>query len=339
MRVHFDHDPVGARGYRGAGHGDHLVAQPGTMRRVGDDRQVRELVHHRDGREVEEVAGRRVEAADAALAQNHVVVPLGQEVLGGQEELLDRRRQAALQEHRLPGAAGRLEEREVLHVARADLDDVRDFPYGPHAFGVHRLRADQEARLFARFGQKPQSGSPQALERIGRGAGLPGAAAEDHGASLLHLAGRLEDLALGLDGARPRDGRDLRAAHGDAAREANHGVLLLPLAAHLFVGLGDVDDVLHPRQRFQTRCVHAAVVPHQADGGALGAGHGAGLVAHFLDHRDDALDLGVRGAAPHHDQHCEVPPMVKRSPSRAAVTGPPKRVPAARAGSEVSTGG
>src|SRR5207247_9202653 len=119
-------------------------------------------------------------------------------------------------------------------------------------------RADQEARLFARFGPKPQSGSPQALERIRRGAGLPGAAAEDHGASLLHLAGRLEDLALGLDGARPRDGRDLGAAECDAAREANHGVLTLPLAAHLLVGLGDVDDVLHPRRRFPTRALPPA---------------------------------------------------------------------------------
>ena len=58
-----------------------------------------------------------------------------------------------------------------------------------------------------------------------------------------------------------------------------------------------------------------------------------------------AYALGARylgiccGAMPHHDEHDYFPPMVNRSPSRAAVMGPEKRVAAPLAGSEVSTGG
>src|SRR5207253_10877639 len=90
---------------------------------------------------------------------------------------------------------------------------------------------------------------------------------------------------------------------------------------------------------FQARGVDPSVVPDQADRGALRARHGPGLVPHLLDHRDDAPDLRLGRAVTHHDQHRYFPPMVNRSPSRAAVTRPVNRVPAARAGSEVSTGG
>ena len=40
--VHLDDDAVGAGGDRGARHRRHLVAEPGAVARVGDDRQVRE---------------------------------------------------------------------------------------------------------------------------------------------------------------------------------------------------------------------------------------------------------------------------------------------------------
>src|SRR4029077_4318860 len=109
------------------------------------------------------------------------------------------------------------------------------------------------------------------------------------------------------------------------------------------VRLGDVDDVLHAGKAFEPRGVHASVVAHEAHGGALRAWHGAGLIAHLLDYGDDAADFGFRGAVSHHDEHRYLPPppppMVNRSPSGGAVIGPVTRVPAARAGSEVSTGG
>src|SRR3989454_5279453 len=138
---------------------------------------------------------------------------------------------------------------------------------------------------------------------------------------------------------RARDGDDVGAAHGHAAGKAHDGVLRFPLPAHLLVWLGDVDDVLNAGKPFQARGVDPSVVPDQADRGALRPRHGPGLVPHLLDHRDDAPDLRLGRAVTHHDQHRYFPPMVNRSPSRAAVTRPVNRVPAARAGSEVSTGG
>src|SRR3989454_9846165 len=125
----------------------------------------------------------------------------------------------------------------------------------------------------------------------------------------------------------------------DALPISHDGVLRFPLPAHLLVWLGDVDDVLNAGKPFQARGVDPSVVPDQADRGALRPRHRPGLVPHLLDHRDDAPDLRLGRAVTHHDQHRYFPPMVNRSPSRAAVTRPVNRVPAARAGSEVSTGG
>ena len=82
------------------------------------------MVQHRHGVEVEGVAGAGLEGADAALAQDDVVVALAHDVLGGHEQLIDRSGHAALKQDRSLGLADLFEQREVLGVAGANLHDV-----------------------------------------------------------------------------------------------------------------------------------------------------------------------------------------------------------------------
>ena len=77
----------------------------------------------------------------------------------------------------------------------------------------------------------------------------------------------------------------------------------LPLARHLLVGLGDVEDFLDAGQRGQPRAVHPAVVADEADRRALLARHRPRLVAHLLDGGHDGLDLLLGRAVAHDDQH------------------------------------
>src|SRR5215207_9399211 len=119
-RVNLDDDAVGAgRGRRERQRLDER-ALAGRVARVDHDRQVRQLAQHRHGHQVEGEAVARLVGADAALAQHHLLVALLQDVLRRHEELLERRRQAALQEHRLARAAHLGEQRVVLHVAGAE---------------------------------------------------------------------------------------------------------------------------------------------------------------------------------------------------------------------------
>ena len=143
--VHFHQQPVGARGHRGARHGRHLVAAPGAVRRVGHDRQVRQLLHHRDGGDVHGVARVGFEGADAALAQDHFVIAAGQNVFRRKQQLFDGRRDAALQQHRLALLAQFAQQIEVLHVARAHLQDVGVLRHQRNLRLVHHLADHQQA--------------------------------------------------------------------------------------------------------------------------------------------------------------------------------------------------
>jgi hypothetical protein len=125
--VDLDEDAVGARGNRGAGHGQHAVALAGAVAGINQNRQVAHPLDGGNDAQVEGVAGVVGKGAHAALAEDHLVVALAHHVLGGHQKLIQSGREAALDHHRLAQLAGALEQREVLHVARADLHHVGPF--------------------------------------------------------------------------------------------------------------------------------------------------------------------------------------------------------------------
>ena len=91
------------------------------------------------------------EGADAALAEDDVVIPARHDVLGGHEPFLERRRHAALEQHGLLRFRHALEQTEVLHVARADLNDVGGFFHRLGVVCVHQLGDDADAGALARL--------------------------------------------------------------------------------------------------------------------------------------------------------------------------------------------
>ena len=192
-------------------------------------------------------------------------VALGEDVLGGEEELLHRGGHAALEEDRLARAAGAAQEREVLHVARADLHDVGVLgdqvrrPRGRCASVTTAIPVSSRARA-----SSLQALLAHPLEGVGGGAGLEGAAAQDGGAGVAQPVRDLQDLRLRLHGAGARHDHDLAAADPRAVRELDDGGLLAPLARDLLVGLRDVDDLHHAREGLQAARVHLAVVADQA---------------------------------------------------------------------------
>jgi len=56
---------------------------------VDDDRQVGQLPHQRDRVQVQGEPGRGLEGPDPPLAEHHAAIALGEDVLGGQQPLLD----------------------------------------------------------------------------------------------------------------------------------------------------------------------------------------------------------------------------------------------------------
>src|SRR4051812_7199982 len=182
-----DLDDDAVRADRGGGSAERLdeAAVAGGVARVDDHRKVGVELQPRHRAEIEREARRGLERADAALAEDDVLVALLQDVVGGLEELVERAAEAALEEDRLAELAGDLEERVVLHVARADLDDVGVGVDGVGVLAVEQLGDDREAGLGAGLGEDLEGRAAQALERERARAGLEGAAAEHGGARLL----------------------------------------------------------------------------------------------------------------------------------------------------------
>ena len=101
----FDKEAIGACGYGGAGHGENFVALAGAVAGIDEDGKVAAFFYGGDYGEIESVAGEIGEGADATFAEHHVVIAFGEDVFGGHQEFVESGAHAALEEHRLFGAA------------------------------------------------------------------------------------------------------------------------------------------------------------------------------------------------------------------------------------------
>ncbi len=211
-----DLQAVGAADDRREAHGLDHEEYAGAVRGVHEDGQVALGVHRGDHAEVEGVARIGFEGAYAPLAEYDLVVSLREYVLGAVEPFLEGGVHASLEEDGLAGLARLAEQREVLHVASAYLEDIGVLADPGDVARVDDLGYDGQARLFLGLVEDLEALEAQALEGVGRGARLEGPAAQHLGSGVTDGHGRPYRLLLGLDGARARDDDEL-LADADAA--------------------------------------------------------------------------------------------------------------------------
>ena len=158
---------------------------------------------------------KRVAVSNVRIPRSHritALVALLEDVVGGHEQLVERRGQAALEQHRLAELARDLEQRVVLHVARADLHDVGVLGDGVGVLAVEQLGDDRQPGRLARLGEDLERLGAQALERERRRARLERAAAQHRRAAVLDRLRDVERLLARLDRARPGDEAERLAA-------------------------------------------------------------------------------------------------------------------------------
>ncbi len=110
--------PIGPGGHRGAAHAVDQVILARSLARIDHHRQMAHAMQLRHGRQRQRVADVFFVRANAPLAEHHVGVSLGHDVLGGEQKFFQRGAHAALEQHRLALLADRVEQIEVLHVPR-----------------------------------------------------------------------------------------------------------------------------------------------------------------------------------------------------------------------------
>ena len=251
--MHFNYKTVRSdSGRRDGDRVDH-PRMPRGVRRIDNDRKMGKSVQKRNYAEIERISQGGLKRPDAALAENHVRIARGDDVFGAHQKFLNRRRHSSLQEDRLLGVCSDLLEKvEVLHVSRANLDDV-DIIEAFDILEIHKLGDDRKPGFFLRCIKKSYSFFSKPLERIGRSARLERAAPKHRGARLLDGLGAADYLLFGLYRTGPRNHREGTAADLDA-RTVDYGIFRMEFAVGGFVrllntlnGLNDIESLNKPR--------------------------------------------------------------------------------------------
>ena len=310
LMVDFDDKAIGANSNGGAGKGQNFVALAGAVAGIDENGEVAALLDGGNDREVEGVAGKIGEGANAAFAEHDVVIALGKNVFGGHKELVEGGRHAAFEQDGLFGAAGALEERKILHVARADLDDVGVFLDEVQGFVVDRFGDNAEAVGSADFRKDFEAVFTEALEAIGGSARLVRAAAEEPCAGFFDALGDGQALRFRFDSAGAGDEGNVIAANDDIAGrrgDAQDGIFFLGVAADEFVRFADRDAFDDTGKGFEDAKVDGVFVASDADGRADRAGDGMRFQAEAFDTLADLANLLLGGMGLHDYEHGWLP--------------------------------
>ncbi len=276
------------------------LARPVT--RIDEDWQVRQSLGGRDDGQIERVAAVIGERSDAPFAENHLIVAAGQYVFRGHEPFFQRGAHATFEQHRLARLRYPLEEREVLHIAGANLNDVDCLLNRRGMIGVHQLGNDADARALTSLLEDFQALQSHALERVRTGPRLERAGPQVADAAFHQELGAFEYGRLVLDRARTSDDRKRLRTYA-AVRQIEDGVGRVHFAAGELIGLGDADALLDAFQHFELPSVHRSRVASDADCRPRGSRHRMRRQAQSLDRFNCPSDLFRCGPGLHDDKH------------------------------------
>src|SRR5208337_2041223 len=300
--MHFDDETIGSHGDGGAGHSRDQALLPGSVGRIGDHGQVREIAGESYGRQVDGVAHLGFESLNAALAENDLLVASRQQILGGEQPLFHRRGGASLQQDGLVDGGETAQQGEVLHVAGADLQHVDVLADDVHILGAHDFGDHGQSGFFASFAENLECLQAKALKVVWGSAGLVGSAAQHGGSRALYGVCCVEQLCARFHRTGAGDDHDFRSADGHTV-DSHDGALRLDLPAHEFEGLGNGDDVVDPGSDLEGFDLVAAPAAHGGYDGALGAAGDVRLVSGLADAFNDVVDFLLGGFLGHVDNH------------------------------------
>ena len=181
---------------------------------------------------------------------------------------------------------------EVLHIARAHLEDVDVRQHQPDLRDLHDLADHQHVELIAGLAQQLQSFFAHALKRIRRRSRLESAAAQHARARLRHLLSHGKKLLLRFHRAGPGHHHYLVAADLHSVGKFDDRPLRTKTAPRQFVRRADAVNVLHSGKNFKIAGVKIHPRAHRGQHGLPLAGsamHGEAHPDQVFHHLLDLL--------------------------------------------------
>src|SRR5208282_6248031 len=134
---------------------------------------------NRNSGDVERVARVRLERADAAFAEDDVVIPAGENVFRAEQKFFHRCGHAAFEKDGLTYLAESAQEIVILHVAGAHLKDVDIFGHHRNLRKVHHLADGEQIEFVSGFAHEFEAGLAHALKSVRRSARLESPSAQN----------------------------------------------------------------------------------------------------------------------------------------------------------------
>src|SRR6476469_3912079 len=251
-------------------------------------------------RKIERISRVLRERANAAFAEDHVVIAFSHDILRCEQPFLQGRSHSALQQHRHPGSARALQKRKVLHVSSADLNHIAVFFDEIDMRFLDGFCYNLQAELFSNGCHDFPAFFAEALERVRRGSRFPYAAAKKSRTALMYDFRDGESLVATLDRARPGDDCQLALANRRVA-EANHSFIRSKVECDQFVGFSDADDFRNAGEVFKTPTIDRSFIARDTDRGSRRSWHGMGAEADCLNNVHHRIDFRRRGPGFHYD--------------------------------------
>ena len=262
---------------------------------------MRQLVQHRDGCQIERVSGVIVKRADAALAENDIVVAAGHDIFRAHQQLLERVGKPALEQNRFLDRAHLFQKIVILHVARADLNDINILKQR-QMLNIHKFCHDRQARFLLGNLKQADALAVQPLEVIRRRARLERAAAQQLRARSLDGLCNVYDLLLRFDRARPCDHRKMPAAEF-CIPDRNHSIIWVELTVAAFERVGNALDGIDDIQTFQKGHINPACIANQPQNGLILAERGVHIDLLVPQPGNELIPLFVRDVVLQYDNH------------------------------------
>jgi hypothetical protein len=179
VRMNFDVHSVGSDRKGSFGKWCQDVAAACGVGDINNHGQVRLEFGNGNSGNVERVAGPLLERANATFTQNQAFFTSREDVLGGEHPLLHRLRESTFEENWPSGSSNFLEQREILCISRANLQDIGVLGDQIDISGVHDFGHEQHLVLLSGSSTEFQALFAHALETVRAGSRLVRAATQD----------------------------------------------------------------------------------------------------------------------------------------------------------------
>src|ERR1700683_2371696 len=235
-----------------------------------------QTLYRGDDTQIKRVASMVREGAHAALAQDHVVISLGHDVLGGHQEFVEGRRHPSLQQDGVARPAGTFQKREILHVAGANLNYVGVFLDQVERFVVDRFGYYAQAEGIAHLRKDLQALLTHPLKAIGGRARLVRSSTEEPGSGGFDRLGDRESLLARFDGAGACDHGDRLPSKTDFSGGRGNPydcIFRFEVPADEFIRFADRDAFDDAWHRIERAGFNGAGIARDADGGTARSWH------------------------------------------------------------------